>query len=78
MNRFSSIKVSVSLGVVLFVSGCSNRTGEYVYVIEKTKTYHKKTCAPVKMAQTVVMTETDARRLHYHPCPACELHTKTE
>ena len=72
MKRIVFITGYIVIGASFFLTGCSNRTSDYVYVIERTNTYHKKSCAPVNMAKTVMMTETKARQLHYHPCPACE------
>ena len=65
------------LFIVLFAGtvmmcGCQSSGPAEVLAIEKTRMYHRKTCPPVHMARTVSMTISQARALHYSPCPICK------
>lgn len=64
----SLFAVILSLGLVI---GCAARS-DNVYVVEKTRTYHRETCSRVNMANTEVMTRKEAQILHLTPCPFCQ------
>ncbi len=65
------LAVALYLGTAT-LSGCSGVGDREVLAIEETKTYHRNTCPPVRMAKTTPMTVSQADALHYTPCPVCK------
>ncbi len=60
--------------ILVVLPGCSGEKKETVVVtvIEKTKTYHRKECAPVHMARTIDMSLSEAKTKKLKACPVCK------
>ena len=58
--------------ILIGFSGCGGARAREVAVIEKTRTYHREECAPVRMAKTEEMTITEAKARNFTPCPICK------
>ena len=54
------------------LAGCVSQTQTIVYAVAKTKVYHRRECAIVRMAKAEPMTRTAAQEAHFIPCPACQ------
>jgi hypothetical protein len=50
---------------------CAGAGRESVYVIGKTRSYHRADCARVRMAYAETMNRDEAIALDYKPCPDC-------
>jgi len=59
------------LTFLVLLSGCCPKFDERVMVIEKTRTYHRSTCAQIMMARATEETRTEAREKGYRPCQYC-------
>jgi methylphosphotriester-DNA--protein-cysteine methyltransferase len=67
------MKFALSVLVLLFLfSSCGPKFDENVVVIEKTRTYHRRTCTQIAMARTKVETRAQARAGGFLPCPYCK------
>ncbi len=71
MRMRTPIACLLAVFILLAVPGCSGRRHANVLVILKTKSYHTDRCPRVRMANTRLMTITEARALNCEPCPGC-------
>jgi methylphosphotriester-DNA--protein-cysteine methyltransferase len=61
-------------GAVLMAasSGCSRTNTDEVFAVERTKTYHRAGCPPLRMARTTVMATREVRSRSFKPCQLCK------
>lgn len=62
----------MSFPLILAIAGCAQRHRDEVLVIEKTKSYHTDECPRVHMANTRIMTASEAQAMNCKPCPGCQ------
>jgi ribose 1,5-bisphosphokinase PhnN len=68
------LRKAAALTAVCFVLGavgCAGAGRDTVYVIAKTRSYHRGECSRVRMAYARTMTRQEALAFECKPCPEC-------
>lgn len=53
-------------------SGCSRANTDEVFAVERTKTYHRAGCPPLRMARATLIAAHEARGRAFRPCLLCK------
>jgi methylphosphotriester-DNA--protein-cysteine methyltransferase len=58
--------------LLAMLPSCNGGSARTVVVVEKTKSYHRRTCPKLNMAQASAMGMEGAMARHLKPCPYCK------